>query len=139
MWRRISHTLHTVCYWVFPAGTAVLGVYLTYRATQYDGSMSLRAYLFGIGLLLGTWAWTASRSARHKAALDAKVATLAERVEYLEKGFTAVLEAVELSDAAVAVLDAVEHLPTAPSPRTSPGRADSSAAAVIRLDPHTGT
>ncbi len=138
MWRRISHTLHTVCYWVFPAGTTVLGVYLTYRATQYDGAMSIRAYLFGIGLLLGTWAWTASRSARHKAASDAKLAMLEGRVEYLEEGFTAVLDAVDLSEATAAVLDAVEHRPTAPSPRTSPGRADTSAA-VIRLDQHTGT
>lgn len=139
MWRRISHAARVLLYFGFPTATTLIGIYLTYRATQLDGSMGTRAYAIGIGLLLGSWAWTASRSARHRAESEARFETiiqgLARRVRDLEKHREQVQLVLDTHTATAVVLEAVESPPENAPPWAHQHRQDASAAPVIRMDP----
>lgn len=137
MWRRISHALHTLCYWLFPTGTAALGVYLTYRATIYEGTMSERAYLFGIALILGTWGWTAARSARRRDESETRfenaLQDLTKLVRQISQDHMTIRQVLEVHDATAEILQALQPKP----PDMPQQRKDNSGtASVTRIDPN---
>lgn len=137
MGRQISHALRVLLYLGFPATTAAVGVYATYRATQLTGSMADRAYVIGIALILGTWAWTATRSARQRASSEARlegtIQELTKRVRNLEKDRDEVRQVLNTHAATALVLEAVDCPPGGAPPWTRLNHPD---APVIRMDPH---
>lgn len=143
MWRRISHVFHVLLYFGFPTITALIGIYLTYRATQLDGSMADRAYLIGTAMLIGSWAWTASRSARHRAEAEARLETtiedLTERVDDLEAYRDKVQRAIDTKTATAVVLEAVEYPSEDVPPWVHRNHHEKPAPVIPMEPPHTGT
>lgn len=136
MWNQTVRVIRGLFYYGFPIITAVIGVYATYRSTQLDGSARDRAFVLGMALVLGTWAWTAARSHRRHTAdvahLEDANQTLAKRVRDLERRIDGVVQALEASGATAEILDALQVFDV--PHRRMPG--DDDAAQVIPLDPH---